>query len=143
MRPSLFSPPCTALAAERELSSCLTSLSSHLAIADMCGYSFVSLTPSLIAQISDVRQIGVRSGTLFAIISVASLVGNPIGGALLTKWNGEYTGLQVFAGVLTFAGYGSCLQMSTARAVLLTCGRSIVLSLARVRLAGWKVMTKI
>ncbi|KAK0848485.1 hypothetical protein LTS02_014051 [Friedmanniomyces endolithicus] len=105
--------------------------------------AFVSLTPSLIAQISDVRQIGVRSGTLFAIISVASLVGNPIGGALLTKWNGEYTGLQVFAGVLTFAGYGSCLQMSTARAVLLTCGRSIVLSLARVRLAGWKVMTKI
>ncbi|KAK1058412.1 hypothetical protein LTR33_013399 [Friedmanniomyces endolithicus] len=86
--------------------------------------AFVSLTPSLIAQISDVRQIGVRSGTLFAIISIASLVGNPIGGALLTKWNGEYTGLQVFAGVLTFAG-------------------SVVLSLARVRLAGWKVMTKI
>jgi len=142
MRPSLSSPPCTALAAEREW-SCPQPLPSDVAVADKSGYSFVSLTPSLIAQISDVRQIGVRSGTLFAIISIASLVGNPIGGALLTKWNGEYTGLQVFAGVLTFSGYGFRLQLSTMRVMLLTCDRSVVLSLARVRLAGWKVMTKI
>ncbi|TKA73865.1 hypothetical protein B0A55_04478 [Friedmanniomyces simplex] len=86
--------------------------------------SFVSLAPSLIAQISDVRQIGVRTGTLFAIISIAALIGNPIGGALITRWKGGYTGLQVYCGVMTFTG-------------------SIVLSLARVRLAGWKLRVKV
>lgn len=65
---------------------------------------FVSLAPSVIAQISDVRQIGVRTGTLFAIISVAALISNPIGGALITRWDGKYTGLQIFAGVLTMSG---------------------------------------
>ncbi|KAK4955109.1 hypothetical protein LTR10_007303 [Elasticomyces elasticus] len=86
--------------------------------------AFVSLAPSLIAQISDVRQIGVRTGTLFAIISVAALIGNPIGGALITRWKGEYTGLQVYCGVMTFVG-------------------SVFLSLARVRLAGWKLSVKV
>ncbi|KAI9836008.1 MAG: hypothetical protein M1837_003542 [Sclerophora amabilis] len=66
--------------------------------------AFVSMAPALIAQISDIRQIGVRNGTLFAIISTAALCGNPIGGALVTKYNGGFTGLQIFAGVMMMAG---------------------------------------
>ena len=66
--------------------------------------SFVSLAPSLVAQISDVREIGVRNGTVFAIISFAALCSNPIGGALITRWEGEFTGLQVFGGVMAFGG---------------------------------------
>lgn len=67
--------------------------------------AFVSLAPALIAQISDVRQIGVRTGTLFAIVSVAALVGNPIGGALVTSSGPDaFTHLQIFAGVTLFAG---------------------------------------
>lgn len=66
--------------------------------------AFVSLSPSLIAQISDVRQIGVRTGTLFAIISIAALISNPIGGTLITRWNGAYTGLQIYCGVMCLAG---------------------------------------
>ncbi|KAK4574003.1 hypothetical protein LTR86_001764 [Recurvomyces mirabilis] len=85
--------------------------------------AFVSLAPSLIAQISDVRQIGVRTGTLFAVISVAALISNPIGGALITRWHGSYTGLQIYGGVMTLAG-------------------SVFILAARVKLAGWKVMTK-
>lgn len=66
--------------------------------------SFVSLAPSLVAQISDVREIGVRNGTLFAIISFAALCGNPIGGAIINGMDGKYTGLQIFCGVLCLAG---------------------------------------
>ncbi|EMC95675.1 hypothetical protein BAUCODRAFT_131489 [Baudoinia panamericana UAMH 10762] len=85
--------------------------------------AFVSLAPSLIAQISDVRQIGVRTGSLFAIIAIAALISNPIGGAILQRWDGKWTGLQAFAGVMTFAG-------------------ACVLVMARIRLVGWKVTAK-
>lgn len=71
--------------------------------------SFVSLAPSLVAQISDVREIGVRNGTLFAIISFAALCGNPIGGAIVNAMGGKYTGLQIFCGVLCLAGSTSIL----------------------------------
>ncbi|KAK5168867.1 uncharacterized protein LTR77_006176 [Saxophila tyrrhenica] len=85
--------------------------------------AFVSLAPSLVAQISDVRKIGVRTGTLFAVISIAALISQPIGGALVTRWDGAYTGLQIYAGVLM-------------------CGGAVVLLLARIKLAGLKVSTK-
>lgn len=68
--------------------------------------AFVSVMPAIIAQISDIRQIGTRSGTLFAVISFAALVGNPIGGALLSEDDGSYWGLQVFAGVTVAVGTG-------------------------------------
>lgn len=61
--------------------------------------AFISLAPSLIAQISDIRQIGLRTGTLFAIISVAALTGSPIGGALVTRDNGDYLYTQIFSGL--------------------------------------------
>ncbi|KAK2784632.1 hypothetical protein FQN53_008350 [Emmonsiellopsis sp. PD_33] len=67
--------------------------------------TFVSLGPALIAQISDVRQIGVRTGSMFFFTSLASLTGNPIGGALVgnisqpTFWK-----MQVFSGVVMLAG---------------------------------------
>ena len=69
--------------------------------------AFISLAPALVTQISDIRQIGVRTGSMFAIISVAGLVGNPIGGALITAEHGGFTHLQIFCGVVMFGG--SCV----------------------------------
>lgn len=66
--------------------------------------AFVSLAPALIAQISDVRQIGVRTGSMFAIISIAALCSTPIGGAIIDADGGKYTGLQIFCGVMCLAG---------------------------------------
>ncbi|KAI9758540.1 MAG: Altered inheritance of mitochondria protein 24, mitochondrial [Chaenotheca gracillima] len=86
--------------------------------------AFVSMAPSLIAQISDIRKIGVRTGSLFAIISIAALVGNPIGGALVSHYNGGFTGLQIFSGVMEIAG--ACFFVA-----------------ARVVLAGPKPMAKV
>jgi len=59
-----------------------------IVFAAIFGFSsgtFVSMVPSLIAQISDIRQIGVRNGTNFLIIAFAALCGNPIGGALICE----------------------------------------------------------
>ena len=44
---------------------------------------FVSLAPAQIARISDLQEIGIRSGVLFSCVSFAGLVGNPIAGALV------------------------------------------------------------
>jgi MFS family permease len=60
---------------------------------------FISLGPALIAQISDIRQIGVRTGTAFAIMSFGALTGSPIAGAISQDQNGGYLGLQLFCGV--------------------------------------------
>jgi MFS family permease len=66
--------------------------------------AFVSMGPSLIAQISPIREIGVRSGTFFLCVSIAGLTGNPIGGALLGNDNGGFLDLQIFCGITMAAG---------------------------------------
>ena len=66
--------------------------------------AFVSLMPAITAQISDIRQIGVRLGTMFFIISLAALTGNPIGGALISRDDGGYLYLQIFCGVTMTLG---------------------------------------
>lgn len=86
--------------------------------------SFVSLVPALVAQISDVRMIGVRTGALFAIISTAALFSNPVGGALITHNDGKYWGLQVFSGIMMAAG-------------------STFFVAVRVKLVGWRLTRKV
>ncbi|KAG9245451.1 major facilitator superfamily domain-containing protein [Calycina marina] len=66
--------------------------------------AFVSLGFTLIAQISDIRDIGVRIGTFLFFTAFAGLTGNPIGGALVGKDNGSYLYLQVFCGVTMAVG---------------------------------------
>lgn len=65
--------------------------------------AFVSLAPACLAQISDIKEIGVRNGALFACVSLAALTGVPIGGALVTRYNGSFLGLQIFAGCMLLA----------------------------------------
>jgi len=66
--------------------------------------AFVSLGPALIAQISPIRELGVRSGTFFLFVAFAGLTGNPIGGALVGVDEGDYIYLQVFCGVAMVMG---------------------------------------
>ena len=86
--------------------------------------AFVSLAPALIAQISDIRQLGVRTGTLFFVISFAALTGNPIGGQLVKEQHGAFSHLQIFCGVMMLAG-------------------STVFIAARVNLVGPKLKKKV
>ena len=82
------------------------------------------MLPAVIAQISDIHKIGVRNGTLYAVVSIASLIGNPIGGALITREGGGYAGLQIFSGCAMLGGVG-------------------VLVCARIALVGFVVKVKV
>lgn len=78
--------------------------------------------PAMIAQISDIRKIGVRQGTLFAIISIAALTGSPIGGALVTEnASNPFWKLQVFCGMVMIGG-------------------SLFFTICRVKIGGWKLI---
>ncbi|KAF4589293.1 putative transporter MCH4 [Ophiocordyceps camponoti-floridani] len=65
---------------------------------------YIGLAPTLIAQISDISQIGTRVGTAFAIQSFGALTGSPIGGALVSARHGSYLGLQLFCGFALLIG---------------------------------------
>lgn len=87
--------------------------------------AFVGMVPALLGQISpDITKIGVRQGALFTCISVATLTGSPIAGAILSQQQGTFWGLQVFAGVMMVA----CV---------------LFLILARVTLVGLAVRVKV
>lgn len=78
--------------------------------------AFVGMVPALLSQISaDVTKIGVRQGVLFTCLSIASLTGSPIAGAILNRQHGTYWGLQVFAGAMMV---GSVFFFTAARVVL-------------------------
>lgn len=64
----------------------------------------VSLAPTLVASISDVRQIGVRTGVFFTVVAIAVLIGSPIGGQLISQDNGKFRTMQGFAGALMMGG---------------------------------------
>ncbi|KAL2863151.1 putative MFS monocarboxylate transporter (Mct) [Aspergillus lucknowensis] len=66
--------------------------------------AFVALLPAMIAQISDIKEIGTRTGVEFAIMSVAALVSNPIGGALIRYDPVDFSRLQIFCGTVLLGG---------------------------------------
>lgn len=66
--------------------------------------AFVSLLPAMIAQISDIKEIGLRTGMEFAIMSVAALASNPIGGTLISYTPLDFTDLKIFCGVVLLGG---------------------------------------
>jgi predicted MFS family arabinose efflux permease len=78
-----------------------------IAFASLFGLStgtYTAISPALVAQISDIREIGLRSGAMYAFMSIAALTGSPIGGALITAAGGSYWKLQVFTGVMLATG---------------------------------------
>lgn len=82
-----------------------------------CSGAFVSLPPALIGQISEIRDIGTRTGTLFFFTAIGALTGNPIGGALVDDpLHSSYWKLQVFAGVMMAAGGVSILLARISKA---------------------------
>ncbi|KAM6514104.1 hypothetical protein FALCPG4_015267 [Fusarium falciforme] len=80
---------------------------SAIAFAALFGFSsgtYTAISPALVADISDLKEIGTRSGTMYAFMSVAALTGSPIGGALISGADGSYWKLQVFTGCMLGGG---------------------------------------
>jgi MFS family permease len=72
-------------------------------------YGFVSgctlsIIPAMVASISDIRKLGARAGSLYAISAIGALIGSPIGGAIMKRQNGDFSGLIIFSGVALLVG---------------------------------------
>lgn len=59
----------------------------------------IGLTPALCAGISPMKDIGVRTGTIFAVSSIAALTGSPLGGRIITDSKGDFKNTIIFAGI--------------------------------------------
>lgn len=84
---------------------------------------FVSLFPTLVAQVSDIRQIGIRTGSGLAVMSFGALTGSPLAGAIVQSQGGGYVGLQLFCGLCMVGGVA---LMVVARGVVGGWGKVVV-----------------
>lgn len=68
---------------------------------------FIALCPSVVAKISKKEALGTRTGAAFAIQALGALAGSPLGGAIVARQDGAYSGLKIFCGcsMLTSAGF--------------------------------------
>ncbi|KAJ3731272.1 major facilitator superfamily domain-containing protein [Lentinula guzmanii] len=66
--------------------------------------AFISVITPCVAQISDIREIGMRIGLMYSIISFPALIGGPIAGFILGFNHGSYNGMIIFAGTSMVAG---------------------------------------
>lgn len=64
----------------------------------------MAIVASLVAQVSDIRQIGVCNGTIFFVVPFATLTGDPVGDALIAHDNGGFVSLQIFCEMIIFVG---------------------------------------
>ena len=100
--------------------------------AETCIYglaagAFQCLFPTTITSLNtDLNKNGVRLGMAFSVFSFAGLTGPPIGGALLTTNGGGRGGY-----LAALLGVGFATMLGT-----------LLLCVARVRKAGWKLTTK-
>lgn len=81
--------------------------------------AFVGMTPAIVQQISSNEEMGIRLGTTFGVISIATLTSNPIAGGLIDRDEGDYLYLKVFCGLAMLVG-----------SALLLCSRAVQ--------CGWK-----
>lgn len=80
---------------------------------------------AMCAQITkNPKELPVRLSLQFWMIGPPIMVGNPIAGAILKHQNGEFWGLQLFSGLVIFASV-------------------LLYVVARIKLAGWKIMEKV
>lgn len=102
-----------------------------LAVRDIGGYyaftavygatsgAFQCLLPTTLASITDrLDKVGTRMGMAFAIVSVSSMTGPPVGGALKTSGSRPFMAPQLWAACSVLVGFILCLVARWAKAGL-------------------------
>jgi MFS family permease len=79
-----------------------------------------SVPPVLVAAISPIQQIGVRTGGMYVLAAIAGLTGGPIGGQIIVDSSGSVRNTKVFVG----------LSCAIGTAFFVAC---------RVSLGGWRL----
>ncbi|KAJ5101685.1 oxalate/formate antiporter [Penicillium alfredii] len=103
-----------------------TNLAAIICYAVLFGFwsgAAISLTPVCISQVCATEDYGKRNGTTFTIVSVGTLTGIPIAGAIQQRDGGEYGGLILFGGFLYLAA-------------------AVAFAVARGICRGWSLATK-
>lgn len=94
----------------------IDSLGGLIAFAVVYGFfggGMQSLFPAALSSLTtDISKAGVRIGMVFSLVSIASLTGPPIAGALVDVDQGQYLGAQLFGGTSIILG---CLFLIGAR----------------------------
>lgn len=86
------------------LAKTIIAVTGFAAVYGFLSGAFISVITPCVAQISDINKIGSRIGALYTLISVPSLVGGPIAGALIQYQSGSYTGMIVLSGSSIIVG---------------------------------------
>ncbi|CAG5179112.1 uncharacterized protein ALTATR162_LOCUS9039 [Alternaria atra] len=88
------------------LSNSMATLILFVCVYGFCTSSVTALPPSVIGQISSDDKLGARIGAFYSVIAIASLIGTPIGGALITedKTKDGYRWLILFSGAALIIG---------------------------------------
>lgn len=68
--------------------------------------AYIALIAPLIVKISPMSESGYHIGMVFFISSFSGLVTNPIAGTILELWDGDYTGVKIFSGIMLLSGTG-------------------------------------
>lgn len=84
----------------------------------------IALTPALVAQISEVHEIGVRTGILYGFLGLITLAGNLSAGAIVDESGDQFLGLKVFCGSWIVVGF-------------------VFIIWTRVSINGWKLKRKV
>lgn len=64
----------------------------------------IALTPALVSQISEVHEMGMRTGTLYGLLGIITLSGNLSAGAIVDSSGDQFTGLKMFCGAWIAVG---------------------------------------
>ena len=76
--------------------------------------AWASLITPVIAQVSDLRELGIRTGLMFAAVSISALVSNPIGGAFISRDHGGFHSMKIWTGVVLLVGATMYLSARTS-----------------------------
>jgi MFS family permease len=71
----------------------------YVALFGIASGSNISLTPVCIGQLCEIEEYGRYYATCFSMVSIGSLTGIPIAGALLQACGGRYYGMALFTGL--------------------------------------------
>ncbi|CAN9264231.1 unnamed protein product [Alternaria alternata] len=88
------------------LSTSMATLIFFVCVYGFCTSSVTALPPSVIGQITSDDKLGARIGAFYSVIAIASLIGTPIGGSLITddKAKDGYQWLISFSGASLIIG---------------------------------------
>ncbi|KAF2162537.1 hypothetical protein M409DRAFT_58283 [Zasmidium cellare ATCC 36951] len=101
--------PATVLASEASDTSRPTILGLTIVYAVLMGFasgSNISLTPVCVSMLCPIKEYGRYVATTYTVVSIGTLIGLPIAGALVSACGGSYWGVALFTGLCYVCGLG-------------------------------------